>query len=124
MTKPMSKFFIREGKKIVQKELQYQQADAYWTKTNCYDGKNCNGLRPEWWTSAPKEGDYKHGETLELKIDAANLPPGSKVIIEVPCCPKCGLQADAVTDPRKNYKAWPNCECGFSWRKFCHDNFS
>jgi hypothetical protein len=105
-------------------KLEYIERERYWTQPDCYDGKNCNQLRPYWWTSAPKEGNYRETEILKWEIHARLLPPTSRVTIEVPCCPKCGDPADALTDPTKLYRAWPKCRCGFSWRKFSFDNFA
>lgn len=75
-------------------------------------------------TEYPKEGKEEDGETLKITLDARQMPPGSRVTIEVPCCPKCGEPADILVDPLKRFRKWPNCRCGFSWRKWVEENFS
>lgn len=81
-------------------------------------------LRPRWMTSYPKEGKQEDGETLKLELPAAMFPPGSRVTIEVPCCPKCGEPADMNGDDRKPHRNWPRCDCGFSWTEFAKDNYA
>jgi len=48
-------------------------------------------------TSCEKTGDVEEGETLELKIPAKQVPPGTRIIVQIPRCPKCGAQADYLT---------------------------
>ncbi|HEX3800222.1 MAG TPA: hypothetical protein VH413_16120 [Verrucomicrobiae bacterium] len=106
------------------KELRYVERQTFRQEPDTYDGKNSNLHRPRWMTSYPKEGDSEDGEVLKLELDARQMPPGSRVTIEVPCCPKCGDPADMNFDWRKRYRKWPNCRCGFSWRKWVEENFS
>jgi hypothetical protein len=77
-------------------------------------------------TSYPKHGDEEDGETLKLEIPARSMPPGSRVTIEVPVCPKCGDPADmnVGSGETPDFKEWPDCQCGFSWKKWAEDNFS
>lgn len=105
-------------------KLQYVERQIFRQEPDCYDGPKSHGHRPRWMTSYPKEGDSEDGETLKMEIPAAMMPPGSRVTIEVPCCPKCGDPADTFTDCVKTYKKWPNCKCGFSWRKWTEENFA
>lgn len=104
-------------------ELKYEDRQIFRQEPDCYSGPDCGGHRPRWMTSYPKEGDEEDGEVLKLEIDAKSMPPGSRVIIEVPCCPKCGDPAD-MNEPRsmrivkgkivhikKLPSKWPNCRC-------------
>lgn len=75
-------------------------------------------------TSYPKEGDEEDGETLKLEMPAQQHPPGTRVTIEVPCCPECGDPADINGSDGTMHKEWPDCDCGFSWSKWVRDNFS
>lgn len=81
---------------------------------------DCDEERPRWMTSYPKEGDEEDGETLKLEIPAGRMPPGSRVTIEVPCCPKCGDPADMNETTGFD---WPDCDCGFSWKDWAIENF-
>jgi hypothetical protein len=118
-------------------KIEYIERQTFRQEPDCYDGKECNGHRPRWMTSYPKEGDEEDGETLKLEMDARLWPPGTRVTIEVPACPKCGEPSDfaAKTRLRKDsegvyqsveirHRKWPNCRCGFSWRKWVEENFS
>lgn len=105
-------------------KIDYAERQTFRQEPDCYDGKNCNRLRPRWMTSYPKEGNEEDGETLLLKMPAQMFPPGTRVTIEVPCCPKCGDPADIKGCDGKKYREWPDCNCGFSWSKWVRENFS
>lgn len=106
------------------KKLIYVERQTFRQEPDCYDGKTCDRHRPRWMTSYPKEGDEEDGEVLKLEIDAKTMPPGSRVTIEVPCCPNCGEPADMFHDSLEKVKEWPACRCGFSWKNWVEDNFS
>lgn len=93
-------------------------------KPDCYDGEECDQIKPVW--SAYADGD-KEGEDAvgDLELLANNFPPGTKVVISEPCCPKCD-------EPR-----WPNlpkqdgiplysgpCGCGFDWDEWVLNQYS
>jgi len=105
------------------KNISFQDRQIWRQEPDCYDGNNCNQLRPRWMTSYPKHGDEEYGEVLKLEIDAYQVPPGTRVIIEVPVCPKCGDPAD-MNEPRRRQRKWPNCDCGFSWSKWTEEQYS
>ena len=90
---------------------------------DCYDGPNYNRKRPRWMTSYPKEGDEEIGPCVELHIDATQMPPGSRIVIQVPCCPVCGEPAD-MNRPKGVRRTWPPCMCGFSWNKWATGQYS
>lgn len=102
--------------------LKFVDRNIFRQEPDCYDGKTCDRHRPRWMTSYPKEGDEEVGETLEVKLDACMMPPGSRVTIEVPVCPECGYPAD-MREPRGKRRKWPNCQCGFSWSKWAEANY-
>ena len=105
------------------KPIVYHKRQVFRQEPDCYDGDSCDQMRPRWMTSYPKEGDEEDGETLKLEIPAALMPPGSRVIIEVPGCPECGDSAD-INGLDELHKAWPDCDCGFSWNKWAQGNYS
>ena len=104
--------------------LEYAHRQTFRQEPDCYDGASCDQRRPRWMTSYPKEGDEEDGETLKLEMNARQYPPGTRVTIEVPCCPKCGDPADCHYDGLTPVREWPSCECGFSWTEWVIDNFS
>lgn len=108
-------------------KMEYAERQTFWQEPDVYDGDTCDKHRPRWMTSYPKEGKEEDGEVLILNMPARQWPPGTRVTIEVPCCPKCGDPAD-MNEPRgfpeMNARKWPNCKCGFSWRKWVEENFA
>ena len=90
---------------------------------DCYAGKTCDKLNPQWVTDYPKHGTEVEGETLTLELEAINLPPGARVAIEIPVCPKCGDPAD-MNEPKRKQRRWPRCGCGFSWAKWAQGQYS
>ena len=106
------------------KNLEYCERQTFVMEPDCYAGESCDKLRPRWMTSYPKEGKEEDGETLKLEMPAAMFPPGTRVTIEVPVCPKCGDPADMNGSDGKSHKNWPRCDCGFSWTKWVKDTFS
>jgi hypothetical protein len=102
-------------------EVRLMERAEWVMEPDCYSGKTCDKMRPRWMTSYPKEGKEEDGETLKLEIDAASMPPGSRVVIEVPVCPQCGDPADIMVDVLSKHKRWPRCTCGFSWNKWARE---
>lgn len=105
-------------------ELKYYESQSFRNEPDCYDGDSCDLLRPRWMTSYPKEGDVEEdSDILKLKLDARRMPPGTRITIEIPCCPECGESADSV-EPKKRVREWPDCRCGFSWSKWATEEYS
>lgn len=104
------------------KEMTFEKRQTFRMEPYCYDGKSCDLLRPRWMTSYPKHGDEEDGEILKLEIPAKSMPPGSRITIEVPNCPNCGVPAD-MNEPKVFGRKWPKCDCGFSWTEWVMDNF-
>lgn len=74
-------------------------------KTDCYDGEGCDELKPQWSTYC--EGD-KSGETFDepLSLDPSQFPPGTKITVSIPVCPKCEL----------NVELCKGSDCSFDWK--------
>jgi hypothetical protein len=105
-------------------KIEYAHRQTFTQEPDCYDGETCDKHRPRWMTEYPKEGKEEDGEVLKIELDARTMPPGSRVTIEVPCCPKCGEPADFSGKDGKRYRKWPKCRCGFSWAKWVEEHFS
>lgn len=108
------------------KPIEYVDRQTFRQEPDCYAGERSDQQRPRWMTSYPKEGDEEDSETLKLEIPAASMPPGSRVTIEVPCCPKCGDPSDinVGSGDMVAFQEWPDCHCGFSWRKWAEGRFA
>ena len=104
-------------------KLTFVERQTFHQKPDCYDGATCDKLRPRWMTSYPKHGNEEDGEVLRIEMHARDYPPGTRVIIEVPVCPKCGDPGDFV-QPKTRRRKWPRCDCGFSWAKWAVEQFS
>ena len=75
---------------------------------DCYAGKNCDEKRPLWKMFAA--GDMDHDETSEnLVFDCTAFPPGTKITVEEPLCPKCGEVFGNCQSP----SAYDQCD--FDW---------
>lgn len=78
------------------------------------------------------EGDKEGGEFPDsLELSPAGFPPGTRVSVEVPVCPKCGESADTRTNvgppgengvPPVSFDRY--CDCGFDWEKWQADRWA
>jgi hypothetical protein len=94
--------------------LQYQTVQTAEMKPDLYDGPECNDMRPRWVAESEKEGATEIDGFIKLNPSA--FPPGTRVLIQVPMCPNCGLNAEYA----ENLK----CECGFDWNAWVEDKYS
>lgn len=85
-----------------------------------YSGPGCDEHAPCWWAWAAGDKDPEGPIGVALQFDATHFPPGTKVIVQVPCCPDCG--EDARYDPVSD--TFPNCDCGFSWFEWADARYS
>lgn len=83
-------------------------------KVDIYAGECCQDHKP--YIEAFVDGDRESDSLPQLLIDAKRWPPGTKIKIEVPCCPECGLDAEF-----KNESG--NCECGFNWVEWVEEQY-
>lgn len=88
-------------------------------KPYCYDGPDCDQIRPQWSTYC--DGD-KEGESglEELEMKAAQFPAGTKITIEIPMCPNpdCELDSDFA------YYQDNICDCGFDWNEWTLNRYN
>lgn len=114
--------------------MKYRQDDiVHWMAPDYYAGDSCDQVRPRWMVGIPKEGDEEEGEILKMDLVARRFPPGTRVLLEYPCCPECGESADAQTplepingawDVPEHVTEWPDCSCGFSWSNWATGQYS
>lgn len=88
-------------------------------KPDCYGGERFNEHIPKWWGYS--EGD-KQDDTSEapLRFDPKDYPPGTKIVLTEPLCPKCG-------------ECYQNCmvrgygnqdECNFDWNQWAEEQYA
>jgi len=99
--------------------MEYLEVDRARMEPDIYDGPNCDEIKPRWIVGFPKEGDTDMGKVLEF--DAEHFPPGARVIVESPVCPKCG-------EIYENCNLEPGLEtsrtCDFDWGKWVEEQYS
>ncbi|MET3601016.1 hypothetical protein [Martelella mangrovi] len=87
-----------------------------------YTGPNCDQHRPRWVVSAEGDMDGKSpiGETLDLS--AKTFPPGTKVTVQEPECPRCH-EVPSLMDMPGQSGQW-ECGCDFDWKGWADEQFS
>lgn len=88
-------------------------------RPDVYDGENCDQIKPKWYASC--EGDKGDGcDPDPIELAPEHFPPGTKITVEVPCCPDCG--EPAYSGPDHDYNS-AKCVCGFDWAAWTRDEF-
>ena len=86
-------------------------------KPDLYGGDNCDEIIPQWECST--DGDI--GSDIEkepLIFKAKNFPPGTKIIVSQPVCPKCGdLYEDCIVRTQPYH-------CDFDWKQWFKNKYS
>lgn len=91
-------------------EIRYHEIMRAEIKVDIYDGPKCDQHRKYW--NAYADGDKQDDSFSEdIKLSLDMFPPGTKVSIEVPCCPECGVPIDL-------------CDCGFDWKIWVEERYS
>lgn len=89
-----------------------------------YAGDTCDQEKPRWriWSEGDM-GDHDYIDTA--KLAAKHFPPGTKITIEVPCCPRCDEPLDCGPNPETKAIEYPaTCDCGFDWKAWVADRYS
>jgi len=95
--------------------MEYIELKRMRMEPDIYTGPNCDEHRPRWITSAEKEGD---GElTGDIVLDPSLFPPGTRVIIEIPVCPKCGEDYELCNSEIDR-------DCDFDWKQWVESEYS
>lgn len=76
------------------------------------------GSKHEKYIEMSCEGDMESTREEEISICSSRWPAGTKILIEVPICPKCEDLDAEYQD--KNGK----CECGFDWKAWAEEQYS
>lgn len=95
-------------------ELKYRTIMWAEMSPDVYDGPNCDEHSPRWETYC--EGDKGGSEFLfgDIILDPATFPPGTKIEISVPLCPKCETEEEMHD----------NNICDFNWRQWTEEKYS
>ena len=89
-------------------------------RPDLYDGDECDQVKPQWYSEM--DGDMCPEEGLEV-IDYAAIvfPPGTKITISVPCCPKCGTPSENISDCGGFIGG---SACDFDWKNWMNEKYS
>jgi hypothetical protein len=80
---------------------------------DCYDGSECDGIRPLWLAHAYGDMESEHSDS-DITLICNRFPPGTRVTVSEPLCPGCGIPAGESWDDE--YGQWTGpCDCGFNW---------
>jgi len=94
------------------KKLEYSTVMSAEQYPDCYGGKNCDEHIPLWKKYAEGDKDSVHSEE-KIVIDPKQFPAGTRVIVQEPVCPKCGMVAScciAVENCSFDWKEWAEIE--------------
>lgn len=109
--------------------MEYREIMRAENAPDVYDGPTCDGIRPRWMGSAEgdQDGDDEVGRDGAILLAARTFPPGTKISIQSPLCPKCHETPHDMGDFRDDSGNWFtkwSCGCDFDWREFTLDNYS
>ena len=104
-------------------KIQYEEVDEIAMQPDVYSGDSCDEVKPRWMANVEKEGWCDEGETLTLA--AKHFAPGTRIVVMVPVCPTCGLNANYCHNLPEHSRAEEGiCECGFNWNEWALDQYS
>ena len=93
-----------------------------------YSGENCDEVTTYFNTYCSGDmSDDNHKD--DIIITLKDLPPGTKITVEYPCCPDCGVIRDDKMEflPGGIWKIVGHedtCDCGFDWNNWVQNEFS
>ena len=98
-------------------------------RADCYTGETCDQVRN--YFNLYGDGDKESDDSREdLHIRLADLPAGAVVLVQYPCCPKCGIPREDKFErvgngPQHIVGHAAKCGfCGFDWDGWVLDEYS
>lgn len=82
-------------------------------KPDLYSGPNLDQIRHTFECFC--EGDMQQEWVDIISLDSSSFPPGTKIIIQIPECPKCG--SDIETCKNDDF-------CDFDWNLWVMEKYS
>ena len=82
-------------------------------KPDIYAGENFDEVKPMFECQA--EGDMSADTTDTIVINASQYPPGTVILVQEPCCPKC-MQVPEMCRATES--------CDFDWDNWCEEQYS
>lgn len=121
--------FEKDVRPSASKVTQFARWLSSEVKADVYNGPTHDGHRNYFETYC--EGDMGpdcHDDPI--KLAASQFPPGTRIRVELPCCPNCGEVRQNVREFQvaKNSNVIIGfedmCRCGFDWRGWTEDEYS
>ncbi len=94
--------------------MEYQNIMMAELKPDVYGGDACDEIEPRWEAYADGDMDSDTFKT-PIQLCCESFPPGTKVTVSVPCCPKCGQQVEICR---------ADDDCHFDWDKWVQEQYS
>lgn len=82
-------------------------------KPDLYDGEHCDKIKPRFEVFC--DGDMSSEYTEELLLSAKSFPAGTKISVQLPCCPKCGMDTELCQTN--------DDQCDFDWELWRDDMY-
>jgi len=82
-------------------------------KPDVYAGDKCDEIAPRFECFC--DGDMGSDYIDVVNFKPSELPPGARILVEVPCCPKCYQDVEMC-------KADDGCD--FDWDEWCYNEYS
>ncbi|WIX32530.1 hypothetical protein QO259_17225 [Salinicola sp. JS01] len=95
-------------------DIRYQETMWAEMKPDIYGGESCDQHVPAWECKAEGDMDVERG-LKDIEFSASAFPPGTKIVVSLPCCPDCGLDA--------GFSQNGACECGFDWKAWAEERY-
>ena len=98
-------------------------------KVDVYAGEEHNNRRPFFNTQCDGDMGDNDNHTNDIVLNCNELPPGTKIFVEVPCCPSCWHPREEIfkrtsTGSMKIVGFKNNCHCGFDWDEWEEEQYS
>ena len=100
-------------------DIELVETEWFEMKPDVYGGKDFDEHIPMW--NGYADGDKQDDTTRQpLVFDPKDYPPGTKIVVKEPVCPKCG-------------EVFENCmvrgcgggnDCDFDWKEWAEDRYS
>ncbi|WP_444893426.1 hypothetical protein ACJJIE_02505 [Microbulbifer sp. TRSA001] len=93
--------------KTFHKVMQFEAAP------DIYGEPKCDRIEPKWAATSDGEMGVVCGLN-SFDLEAKNFPPGTKVVVSVPCCPECGQEVELCRS---------DDSCDFDWDFWVIDTY-
>lgn len=91
---------------------------------DCYGGETCDQIEPRWRCYASGDKDSDH-QSEPLSLDPSQFPPGTKITVSEPVCPKCDEVRSPKYPPAEDGPMFAaKCDCGFDWEAWTLNEYS